>query len=269
MSTLFKHHILLSTEPSLAAGFYGEVFSWWTEDLSTAEEASKLLLSDAGVVGAVLKRRHRPGHPPSGRWLPMLEADRPTELLRRAVDLGATEVMSPLPLHGLGEVGLLRDPQGAMLAIGRSDPDRPRGEHVPHFLWHELITSEPTEAARFYRSLVGLEAENRRTGSRLSYQVLTDRDVPQAGLVESRTGLHRPRHNAMWLSHIEHDHPDDVVERTRRLRGQVRFGPSGSSTLGRFALLVDPLGAVFGLIQTAEDRDRAYPSWTSAARASS
>ena len=53
----------------------------------------------------------------------------------------------------------------------------------------------------------------------------------------------------MWMPYFAVTDADDVVKKTKSLKGQVHMGPHDIPNVGRFAILADPQGASFAIIK--------------------
>ncbi len=118
-------------------------------------------------------------------------------------------------------------------------PAVPRGR----FVWHELLTTAPDAATDFYRKVIGWSVTTWEHNP--SYRLLTMKDAPMAGLMElpeeARAGGAPPH----WLTYVSVPDVDATVARATALGGRVYAPAQEVPTVGRFAVLADPQGAVF------------------------
>ena len=109
--------------------------------------------------------------------------------------------------------------------------------------WFELTTREPHSATAFYRRLFGWQiGESGMEG----YLLARSGDDMVAGLMIPDAGQDAPPN---WLIYIAVDDADAAVEKTLAAGGQVYMGPADIPGTGRFAVLADPQGAVFGVLR--------------------
>lgn len=115
------------------------------------------------------------------------------------------------------------------------------------FVWYELLSNDPKAAERFYGAVVGWTAKDFEmpapTGS--PYTILSAGEAAVAGLMEMPE---EPRKQGMppnWSGYIAVDDVDAAVEKVKRLGGMVHMPPTDIPTVGRFAVVADPQGAVF------------------------
>jgi hypothetical protein len=110
--------------------------------------------------------------------------------------------------------------------------------------WHELYTSDVDAATRFYTELLGLELESAEMGD-FRYPMLRKDGRTHAGFLQ-KEHEEIPSH---WYPYALVDDVDARVEQARRLGWEVHAGPAAVMDGLRFAVLGDPQGATFGVMQ--------------------
>ncbi len=112
---------LISPDPEAAARFYGELFSWVVEPLEGIEPPYWIIANSDGRLNGGIGGAMPPGSPPS--WLVYFAVDDADAGLERVLELGGAHVSGP-EQTGPGRVAVVRDPQGAVLALyaGPLDP---------------------------------------------------------------------------------------------------------------------------------------------------
>lgn len=124
--------------------------------------------------------------------------------------------------------------------------ETPRGR----FVWHELMTTEPDAAQGFYASVVGWGTTTWDEDP--SYRLLTMQGAPMAGLLrlpdEARASGAPPH----WLTYIAVPDVEGAVARATGLGASVYVQPQDVPSVGRFAVLADPQGAVFAVFRPAQ-----------------
>ena len=119
------------------------------------------------------------------------------------------------------------------------------------FVWHELITDDLAASRQFYRELLGWEFEHTsRLGKPYSLARVGDRYVGGIVAVDRK-----PSDEAIsqWVSYMLVSDIEKATQAVERGGGSVLVQPVGLGTDSRAALVVDSLGAPFGLLQTPED----------------
>jgi predicted enzyme related to lactoylglutathione lyase len=124
------------------------------------------------------------------------------------------------------------------------------GDVRGRFLWHELSTTDPDAASRFYGSVAGWETI--RWDQDADYRLLATAGVPMAGLI-NLAPENRPR-GAGWLSYIGVTDVDAAVRLATGMGAAVRAAAHDVPTVGRMAELTDPQGAAFAVYTPTGDQ---------------
>jgi predicted enzyme related to lactoylglutathione lyase len=118
-------------------------------------------------------------------------------------------------------------------------PDALRGR----FVWHELMTSDPRNAAAFYTKLIGWKTKAWEQDP--SYTLLLTGDRMMAGAMalppEARAAGAPPH----WMCYIGTPDADATARQTAALGGKVLRPAQSLPGVGRFVILQDPQGAAF------------------------
>ncbi len=126
-------------------------------------------------------------------------------------------------------------------------PATPRGR----FVWHEVMTTDPDAATEFYGKVVGW----RPTGweQDASYRLLTMNGTPMAGLMPQPDEVRASGAPPYWLTYIGVPDVDAASAQASRRGATVYVHPRDIPTVGRFAVLGDPHGAVFAVFTSATE----------------
>ena len=115
------------------------------------------------------------------------------------------------------------------------------------FTWHELMSTDPKAAIAFYQKIVGWKTEG--WDQNPSYITWMGSRGPVGGVMalseESKAMGARPG----WLCYIGTPDIEGTVRDAIRLGGRVAKEITSVPMVGRFAVLVDPQGAVFAVLQ--------------------
>lgn len=114
------------------------------------------------------------------------------------------------------------------------------------FVWNELVTSDVASAGVFYGQLFGWEPAL-MTQAPMPYTVWKKDGKYCGGLM----ALPNPQAPPHWLAYVAVENTDKIVEKTKVLGGRLLAGPLDIANVGRIAVLMDPQGAVIGVIQPA------------------
>jgi len=116
------------------------------------------------------------------------------------------------------------------------------------FIWYELITTDPKAAQSFYGDVVGWTFED-MPGDGFTYTVASAGGNGVGGLMlipPEAKAMGAPPH---WSGYVYVDDCDAAAEKIKGLGGSVIRPPSDIPSVGRFAVVADPHGAVFEIMK--------------------
>ena len=107
---------LVTTDPAAAAAFYGQLFGW---DVKAPDEAMGgyrvVNVGEQSIAGIMAMPQGASPMPPHwGCYVTVTDVDQTLEL---CTSLGGKVLMPPMEIPGVGRMGVLRDPQGAVLSV--------------------------------------------------------------------------------------------------------------------------------------------------------
>ncbi|MFB7948798.1 VOC family protein [Kitasatospora phosalacinea] len=250
--------------PDLAESglFYGSVFGW---ELGPPGPDGYGFFRSAGRavagVGPLTEAEPMPA------WTVHFAAADAAEVAAAAERSGGTVRVGPAEEPGRARTAQLTDPTGGRFAVREApgpeapgpetdgpetdgpeapEPETDGAEAAPGVLcWAELHTSDVPGALRFYRGLFGWRSRSSDVPG-VEYTVLRPADGGEefGGIA----GVH-PRVDVGWLVHFAVADALLATDEVRRLGGSVLVPPEQVPTVGRIAVLADPFGAQFALLE--------------------
>jgi predicted enzyme related to lactoylglutathione lyase len=119
-------------------------------------------------------------------------------------------------------------------------PDTPiRG----HFLWHELMTTDPQAAVGFYGKIMGWEPQKWEQDP--SYTLMAFNGSPMAGVMKTPPQAKAMGSPPSWMAYIGTPDVHVTAWEAQRLGAKLHKGPETTPTVGTWAILQDPQGAAF------------------------
>jgi predicted enzyme related to lactoylglutathione lyase len=115
-----------------------------------------------------------------------------------------------------------------------------------NFAWHELMTTDTQAAGSFYPKVTGWKTKPWEHDA--SYTLFMGNNAPMGGLMNLPT--ESSGSPPSWLVYIETPDIAGTIAHAQRLGGRVHKEAQDIPEIGRFAVLVDPQGAVFAVIQS-------------------
>jgi len=126
------------------------------------------------------------------------------------------------------------------------------GTPLGRFCWYELMTPDPDAAPAFYAAVAGWGTAP-FDGAGKPYLMWTNGETPIGGVMELPSEAKEMGAPPHWLAHISTPDLPATVARIKELGGAIVAGPMTIPTVGDFAVVQDPQGAVFSAYQPAGD----------------
>lgn len=227
-----------------AQSFYTETLPWRVESMPMGSQTYRLLKTqDAGIGG--FTEPMKAGAP--SHWLPYLSVADVDGMSQKVAATGGTVLAEPFDVPTVGRMAAMQDPQGGVFCLFRSaqgDPDPAKGPGSFH--WNELWASDPKAAVQFYSKLFDYAVDEVEMPLG-TYFVFKNGDKMRGGVTKSPA----PGIPAFWLPYVEVEDADRTVDRAKKNGAEARQEAMDVSTVGRFAVLQDPVGAMIGVIKPA------------------
>lgn len=115
------------------------------------------------------------------------------------------------------------------------------------FVWYELCTPDPGAAAGFYAKVIGWQTKSADLPD-IDYTLISVNDRPLGSIMSLPPEQMPPR--PVWLGYVAADDVDAATKRVETAGGAVRLPPQDIPSVGRFAVVADPQGAVFILFKS-------------------
>ena len=167
-----------------------------------------------------------------------------------------------------GRQAILSDPDGATFAVLASDAGDPPDFLTPPggFIWSSLLVADPSRELAFYKTLFGYQvfdlAADTDGGAGVTpgagkHYVLASDDYARAGLnALPEDSKHRRPH---WLDFVRVDDAAAAASKAATLGGRILVEPRPDRHGGKLAVLADPTGAVFGVMEWPQGESKEEP----------
>ncbi|MHB1342758.1 MAG: VOC family protein [Thermoleophilia bacterium] len=188
------------------------------------------------------------GGQPSG-WNTYLASDDVDATAAKAADLGGTVVMPPMDVPGSGRMAAVQDPTGAYIFLRKpGQPDETIEYMQPGTLsWSDLTTRDPEKAADFYSKWVGWDIKPMDAGPTPYWQVHVD-GVGEGGIMPMPDMMPAVV-PAFWMPYFGTTDAAASVAKAKELGANVQVEPTQVADMLIFAVVTDPAGATFALLQ--------------------
>ncbi len=185
-------------------------------------------------------------------WTPFIYVEDIDHTVTKLGGAGGRVLTPPFSIPGGAKVAVVTDSTGAMFAL-MSGGERPHGVYLSNeagcVCWFELMTRDTAAAEGFYSAVFDWKPVTEATGSGQDYTMFKLADEDVAGMIEMPADVPAaaPAH---WTVYFAVD--DCVAAQARAVdMGATALVPATAIAIGHFAVLEDPTGAKFNLMDYA------------------
>ncbi len=188
------------------------------------------------------------GIPP--HWNIYLAVDDVDATVAKVEGAGGRVLMPSMDVMDIGRMAFITDPTGAPVGLWQAKLHQGFGRYGEPgaVTWCELLTSDPGVAQTFFEGVLGVHGETMDVGGS-PYTLLKSGDAQNeaTGLMQ-KTEMMGNMPNT-WAVYFEVADTDASVARAKELGATILQEPTDIPP-GRFAMVQDPQGAVFGIIKS-------------------
>jgi len=237
---------LVTDDPEAARGFYQSVFGWNFRPIAGAPASYTVIENGADRVGGMFVQPRKAGGARASRWLAVMSVSDAAAAARYATQNGGAVVAPVTTMAGRGTHALLRDSEGALFGVLRTERGDPADTPVEDgdFFWLDLLAKDPQRAAAFYRGLAGYEVGERETGTEANRLVLESQGYARAGILPLPPRLSQ----SGWLPYVLVSDVAATLAKVATAGGSVLVQPDPRLLDGKLAVIADPVGGVIGIV---------------------
>lgn len=230
---------LVTPNPKQAAAFYSALFGWQITPVETKSTEYWLIRHNGVPIGGMVAMPATTRNA-SGEWICSLSVTDVDATTRKAMENGAVSLLKPTDFAGRGRTALLRDPQGAPVALIHAQGGDPAKQAAADndWLWTELWSQNMAGSIQFYTATFNAETERKQDGSR-EYVLLKNGTREVAGVVASPVENVRSH----WVSYVRVADPAATIRKARELGAKILLEPRPDVRNGSLGVFLDPTGA--------------------------
>ena len=245
---------LVTPDLGRSEAFYGALFGWTFRSIPVEGARYAEAMSGSTDVGSLIERSLPPGSAHRPDWLAFASAPDPDHAASLATDNGGKVLFAPRDVPGLGRLAVLADPYGAVFAVIRSASGDPADIETADgdWIWSSLITPDPGRDATFYRTLFGYDIYDVPGSTFGRHLVVASGGYARASINPMPPGVPAGA-KARWVRYVRVADAGAVAEKAESLGGRVLVQPHPDRDGGTVAVLADPDGAVFGVLEHADE----------------
>jgi hypothetical protein len=229
--------------------FYGALFGWKATE--TSEDYGGYIryeLDGEAVAGAGPLMAD--GQPIV--WSSYFAVDDADATATRIANAGGQAIVPPMDVMDLGRMGLFVDPTGAAFGIWQAGTFAGAGivNEPGSLIWNEMLTRDVPASTSFYRDALSLTGKASEA-TEVPYTELQIDGTTVAGMMDISGPQWPAEMHPQWVVYFDVADCDAACTKVQELGGIVVVPPT-DIPIGRFAVLTDPQGASFSVIQMNE-----------------
>ena len=240
---------LATDDPTAAQAFYGNLFGWQVEVSPDPQYGgyamARLPEGDGDVAGITAKMM---SEAPTA-WNLYIGTDDADALSAEIVAAGGSIIAPVLDVGEMGRMAIFADPTGAVISAweaGRPRTFRTGGPGA--FGWAEINARGIDKARSFYETVFGWTSKTSPMGEgNPDYTEFSVAGEPILGGMEMMPMV-PAEVPSYWMPYFNVENVDEAFKRAIGLGATELVSPSDMPG-GRFAIVMDPQGASFGLLR--------------------
>ena len=237
---------LSTPDPEKAAAFYSGLFGWDVPELPPEAGGYRIAeLNGRSIAG--IGPQQNPGPP---AWMTYMNVSDADATAAKVTPAGGQVFAPPFDVLDVGRMGVFADIEGAVFGVWQPRSHKGAGlVNEPNtYCWSELHTTNTDGSKAFYGSVFGWGEATQGADTPHAYTEWKVGDDTVGGMMQ-KSPDEPAEMPSYWLVYFAVDDADKAVERIQELGGGV-LAPPMDIEPGRFAVVHDPTGAIFGVIKT-------------------
>ncbi|BBN83113.1 glyoxalase [Pseudoalteromonas sp. A25] len=239
----------------IAKPFYCALFGWEFEDERAANGDFYTNFNKQGdiIAGMYEMGENKKAAREQSVWQAYVAVLDVEASVATAQALGGALVRGPYDIGEAGSMAIIADPGGAQLTLWQAKQHigsrRAFEANTPY--WHELACRNRDVKEAFYSALFGWHSIHQNVLG-VDYVIFSNDDHALAGMIEMNEawGSKTPPHWMMYFAVLDCDR---VAKKAAGLGAKVCVPPTDVPDVGRYAVICDPQGAFFSIIESYMD----------------
>ena len=250
---------LVTPDLQAAKRFYAGLFGWTYRDTKSGSDDYAEASMDGHLVAGLVQKPLVTGQRRQSVWLTFFAVRDVDSAAALAKQHGARLIAPPHDIANRGRAAVFADPQGAVFAVlASASGDAPDEMAEPgEWIWSSLSTTDPDTAAGFYQSLFDYEVFQLPPDEGDQHLMMAGDGYARASANPLPAGSTTARPH--WLNYVHVEDVGRMAGRVRALGGRVLVEPRPDRHGGKVAIVADPLGAPFGLLEWPDALGKEVP----------
>ena len=237
---------LMTSDTEASRKFYAEVFDWDVEVDPDPKYGGYAMAKVGGHQVAGIAAKQMPEAPTA--WSIYIGTSDAKDLAKKITAAGGKVIAEPFEVMGQGTMAVFQDPSGAFISAWQ--PQQMGGFHSEEpntFGWAELNARGLDKVLPFYKNVFGWGTKESTAGDETPYTEFQIGDQSVAGAMEMNPMV--PGHvPSYWMVYFNVSDLDKSFKKAIDSGATEMMAPAEMGG-ERFAIVTDPQGAAFGLLQ--------------------
>jgi hypothetical protein len=241
---------LSSSDPAASREFYAKLFGWQVSVNPDPQYGGYAMAKVGGKDVAGIGPKMMPEAPTA--WMVYIGTDDADALAAKVKAAGGTVIAPPMDVADQGRMAVFQDPSGAFISAWQPISMGGFGTGGANaFGWAELNARGIDKTLPFYAAIFGWASKTSPMGEGqpLYTEFLLDGQSVAGGT--EMNPMVPAQVPSYWLVYFNVADVDSSCRKAVEAGAREMLAPMDFAG-GRFAILTDPQGAVFGLLKTAE-----------------
>jgi predicted enzyme related to lactoylglutathione lyase len=247
---------LETTDLARAKQFYSAVFGWKIRNYHVRGSDYAVAVDGGRLIGGMLQRAVHKDEERKSAWLPFVSVGDVDAAYALGLQNHAQPASVPQSVPLRGRQALLIDPEGVRFALETSSSGDP-ADTTPalgDWVWTTLLARDPAEESVFYQKLTGYSVLGAPSSGGFETIRLSSDGHGRIGIAALPDNT--PLVRAQWVNYLRVRDTANAVARVIANGGRVLVKPQLNSRGDHVAILADPTGAIFGVMQIESDSAR-------------
>ena len=260
-----EHHVgkvvwaeLITPDLARAEAFYTGLLNWSFEKIP-GDPNYVVATLDGQPVGGLYQKPVPAGQSRQPAWLTFIAARDVDAIKQMAVAHGAKVLSGPKTYPQRGRQVVFADPDGAVFAaLASSSGDPPDYLAAPgEWIWSSILVHDADHEAAFYQTLFGYDVYELSSNDSREHLILSNDEYARAGVNELPSDA--VRRHPHWLNFVRVVNVSEVAAKAAALGGKVLVEPHVDRHGGQLAVIADPSGAPFGVMEWSDSDSQQEP----------
>jgi uncharacterized protein len=240
---------LMTPDVERAEAFYGKLFGWNFRKVVAGDSAYTLAFLGEEPMAGIVRLSAKGGERKQARWIGFISVPNVSEAQLLVVSQGGKVLVGARSFPKRGELAVFADREGAIFGVMSSSTGDVEDflTETGDWIWAQFLSRDGEKAATFYASIGGSSVLEAPKPDGAKRWLLVSQGYARASIVE----IPRNRADARpgWLGYVRVADVGSTVALAQQLDGRVVVAPRAELFDGKVALIADPSGAIFGVLQ--------------------